>query len=175
MIDKSELKRLLSLNDEDNVVAQAVEFLTAPDETQIVQADLSRAGVSDGLKIAFERMIKLNGQLQAQLNAFYVREEINLAPFIDQVVGHIFDGASAFNAQLIYNAAWFKNLPFSNHAKIQLAQRLIETVGKFNPSYVLPLWHNLVNTRMAALNLVTFGLASQNEIVASEDIENEAS
>jgi hypothetical protein len=98
-------------------------------------------------------------QLEEANRQLAMREQLEdnfSSAFINNVVMSIGDPPAALRAATLYSTAWFQTLEFSLVVKIQFAQRLIEAVSRFNPSYVPGLWLNVVKGVPGALEAIAF-------------------
>jgi hypothetical protein len=98
-------------------------------------------------------------QLEEANRQLAMREQLEdyfSSAFINNVVMSIGDPSTALRAGTLYSTSWFQSLEFSLVVKIQFAQRLIDAVSRFNPSYVPGLWTNVVKGVPGSLDAIAF-------------------
>ena len=150
-MDKSVLDIVASIENGDFEGAMTSILKTEPKKQPKV---LAKAINLFNLKM-FELQKKLD-EANEQL-AFHEQIEDTYAnSFIDTICMSISDAHTALKASTLYNVDWFRSLEFSKPTKISFAQRLVDAVQVYNPTYPSSLWTNITKGVPAALNAITF-------------------
>jgi hypothetical protein len=158
VMDKTVLEIVASI--EQGNFDQAVDTLIAaePEKRSKVLADA--LGFMDLKMFSLRRQLN---EAQSMIAKIQKEEDSYASAFIDTLCMSIKDHKSALEAGYIYGKKWFQTLEFSMPVKINICQRLIDTVAQYNPSYASQLWENAVNATPEALAAISFNTADTDE------------
>lgn len=134
---------------------EALDRFDALEKTKDLTSIIAFA--KETVKDSASRISKISNKLKTtndELESIYAYTEKDFDDYCSKLVTVVNDPSTYFRASTIYNAEWFRSLPYSIDSKIHIAQLLIDTVSNYNASYCSSLWKAIVANNIDALNLI---------------------